>query len=96
MNNIFNNTLQKGLTKLNKNINMKNNTVLGMHLSDLSLQDICEEITDLRMDLATIEDFEKGYIGYSEMRQETMFLPSQKLTIIEGIDTLKKEKQRRF
>lgn len=69
--------------------------VLGMSLTDLSLRDICEEITDLKRDLAAIEDFEKGIITHSELVLATSFKPSQKQLIIDTIDSLRAEKQKR-
>jgi len=66
--------------------------ILGMNLKELSLKDICEELTDLKRDLSAIEDFEKGYLSYSELMTETSFSPSQKQIIIDGITKLKQEK----
>lgn len=66
--------------------------VLGMNLEELSLKDICEELTDLKRDLSAIEDFDKGHLTYSELMAESSFLPSQKQMIIDGIAKLKKEK----
>lgn len=69
--------------------------VLGMNLAELSMRDICEEITDLKRDLSAIEDFEKGYLTYGELTRETSFQPNQKQSIIDGIAALKMEKQNR-
>lgn len=66
-----------------------------MSLTELSLRDICEEITDLKRDLAAIEDFEKGAITHSELVLATSFKPSQKQLIIDTIDSFRAEKQKR-
>lgn len=69
--------------------------VFGMHIPELSLKDICEELTDLKRDLSVIEDYEKGIITLSELMRETSFLPADKSSIIDAIDKLKEEKLNR-
>lgn len=74
---------------------MKTITVLGMNLSKLSLRDICEELADLKRDLAGIEDYEQGNITLGELTRETMFMPEAKNNIITAIAKLKVEKLKR-
>lgn len=69
--------------------------VLGMDLSELSLRDICEEISDLKRDLAVIDDYEKEYISLGELTREIMFMPEAKNNIIVAISKLKTEKTKR-
>lgn len=71
---------------------METQKVLGMNLSELSLRDICEEITDCKRDLAVIEDYEKGYLTYAELTRETMFHPSAKQSLADAIVKLKEVK----
>ena len=74
---------------------MKTIKVLGMNLAELSMRDICEELTDLKRDLAVIEDYEKGVISLGELARETMFMPEAKNNIITAISKLKAEKLKR-
>lgn len=74
---------------------MKNTVALGMKLAELSMRDICEELTDLKRDLAVIEDYEKGIITLGECMIETSFLPEAKGSIVEAIQLLREEKQNR-
>ena len=69
--------------------------VLGMDLSELSLRDICEELSDLKRDLRVIDDYEKGHISLGELTRETMFMPKAKNNIIVAISKLKTEKTKR-
>ena len=66
-----------------------------MDLSELSLRDICEEISDLKRDLAVIDDYEKEYISLGELTREIMFMPEAKNNIIVAISKLKTEKTKR-
>lgn len=70
-------------------------SVLGMNISELSLRDICEEITDINRDLSVIEDYEKGFISYGEMTRETSFLPKDKQRLLDAIISLRAEKAKR-
>lgn len=74
---------------------MKNLETLGLILHDLSTRDICEELTDIRRDISAIEDYEKGLINYSEMREYTSFEPKDKPRLINAFKTLKEEKLKR-
>jgi hypothetical protein len=74
---------------------MKTIKILGMNLAELSMRDICEEITDLKKDLAVIEDYEQGIISFGELTRETMFAPEAKNNIIVAINKLKQEKLKR-
>jgi chromosome segregation ATPase len=69
--------------------------VLGTRLQELSVRDICEEITDINRDLAVIEDYEKGYISFGELTRETMFLPDDKQRLEEAVKILREEKANR-
>lgn len=72
---------------------MTTTKVLGMNLAELSLRDICEEITDCKRDLAVIEDYEKGMLTYGELTRETMFHPSDKQFLIDAILKLREAKK---
>lgn len=74
---------------------MKSIRVLGMNLAELSMRDICEELTDLKRDLAVIEDYENGIITLGELTRETMFMPEAKNNIVVAITKLKAEKLKR-
>jgi hypothetical protein len=89
------NSLESARTKRNLWLEKKANSVLGMYLPELSTKDICEEITDLKHDLAVIEEFEKKDIPYSELVFATNFRPIDKPKIIEGIQKLTEEKLKR-
>jgi hypothetical protein len=74
---------------------MKTQKVLGMNLAELSLRDICEEITDCKRDVAVIEDYEKGFLTYGELTRETMFHPSAKQSLLDAILKLKEVKSQK-
>jgi hypothetical protein len=74
---------------------MVKQTVLGMRLSDLSLKDICEELTDIRKDLTAINDFNEGGINFGELSQRTNFLPSDKHRLEWAQSILQEEKIKR-
>lgn len=75
---------------------MKNNrTVLGMNLDELSLRDICEEITDIKKDLRYICEYENGTITYAELVRECMVEPEEKTALVQGLKILQEEKERR-
>lgn len=71
-------------------------TILGMNLSELSMRDISEELTDLKRDLAVLEDYEKGNISYSEMANDTMMKPTDKTKIQSAMSALYEEKYKRM
>jgi hypothetical protein len=67
--------------------------VLGMDVAELSIKDICEELTDLRHDLIAIDDFERGDILHSEFTARTMAKVSDKGNIMEAIRVLEMQKK---
>lgn len=69
--------------------------VLGMNLSELSLRDICQEITDVKKDISAIQSFEAGKIGFSEMSSITSFRPDQKAMLFDAFKKLSAEKSKR-
>jgi hypothetical protein len=73
----------------------KSLSVLGMKLSDLSVKDICEELTDLKKDLRAIEEYERGEIRTSELTRRTTFWITEKPRIEEAIRVLTAEKIKR-
>ncbi len=70
-------------------------TVLGLRIKDLSLRDISEEITDIKRDIAAINDFNKNRINLGELSQLTTFMPSDLPKLKYAIQVLAKEKVRR-
>jgi hypothetical protein len=73
----------------------KSLSVLGMRLSDLTLQDISEELTDLKKDLRAIEEYERGDIRTSELTRRTTFWITEKPKIEEAIRVLTQERIKR-
>ena len=73
----------------------KSLSVLGMRLSDLTLKDILEELTDLKKDLRAIQEYERGEIRTSELTRRTTFWITEKPKIEEAIRVLTEEKIKR-
>lgn len=67
-------------------------TVLGLKATDLSLQDICEEITDVKRDIAAIEQFNEGKMTAHELTRITMFKPVDLPSLKQGLQVLKEWK----
>lgn len=64
-------------------------TILGLRAGDMSFSDICEEIKDVRNDIAVVEDYEAGRISRSELERDTTFQTTDLTLLREGLEVLR-------